>query len=61
MLEHNVIEVEAGKTIDVPVYIKIPNGKEGPKPTELTFTAVSETNTSLKASITHRAGPGKGK
>ena len=42
MIQHNVIEVAAGETVDVPVYVKIPEGKQAP--TNLTFTATSETD-----------------
>lgn len=42
MIEHSVIEVEAGQTVEVPVYVKIPEGEEAP--TKLTFTATSETD-----------------
>ena len=41
-IQHNVIEVAAGETVDVPVYVKIPEGKQAP--TNLTFTATSETD-----------------
>ncbi|MED4207469.1 M6 family metalloprotease domain-containing protein [Neobacillus mesonae] len=60
-LQHNVIEVEAGKTIDVPVYVKIPlDGKNGlsPAPSNLTFTSTSETDSEKSASIIRRVGPG---
>ncbi|UOQ94685.1 M6 family metalloprotease domain-containing protein [Halobacillus shinanisalinarum] len=62
-LQHEVIEVEAGETVDVPVYTKIPKGGQGPKPapTELTFTSTSETDSSKMATVTRRVGPGKGR
>ena len=41
-VQHNVIEVGAGETIDVPVYVQIPEDKQAP--TKLTFTATSETD-----------------
>jgi hypothetical protein len=53
--------VEAGETVQVPVYVKIPDGKAGPKPTELTFTTTSETDSSKTSTIVHKVGPGKGK
>ncbi|MEH7389600.1 FixG Ig-like domain-containing protein [Bacillus sp. JJ1503] len=42
MLENSVIEVEAGKSVDVPVYVKIP--KDAKAPTNLTLTVTSETD-----------------
>lgn len=59
MLEHNVIEVPAGATVDVPVYVKIPKTK--PVPTNLTFTSTSETDPAKKDTVTRRVGPGAGK
>jgi M6 family metalloprotease-like protein len=47
-LDHNVLAVEPGKTVDVPVYVKIPKGKTAPA--NLTFTATSETD--AKQSVT---------
>ncbi|MDY0393714.1 FixG Ig-like domain-containing protein [Virgibacillus halophilus] len=41
-LDHNVIEAEAGKTVDVPVYVDVPAGKKAPA--TLSFTASSETD-----------------
>ncbi|MBS4190785.1 M6 family metalloprotease domain-containing protein [Bacillus sp. FJAT-49705] len=60
-LQHNVIEVEAGKTATVPVYVKIPKGSDKPAPTNLTFTVTSETDDSKSANMTRRIGPGNGK
>lgn len=60
-LENNVIEVESGETVQVPVYVKIPDAKNGPKPTELTFTTTSETDNSKTSTVVHKVGPGKGK
>lgn len=61
-LQHNVIEVEAGKTATVPVYVKIPKGgKKQPVPTNLTLTVTSETDSSKSADIARRIGPGNGK
>jgi len=47
-LDHNVLAVEPGATVDVPVYVKIPKGKTAPA--NLTFTATSETDS--KQSVT---------
>ena len=46
-VQHNVIEVAAGETIDVPVYVKI--SEEMHAPTKLTFTATSETDATQRA------------
>ncbi|MCS0787915.1 M6 family metalloprotease domain-containing protein [Cytobacillus firmus] len=59
MLEHNVIEVQAGETVEVPVYVKIPKTK--PVPTNLTFTSTSETAPAKKDTAARRVGPGAGK
>jgi len=60
--QHNVIEVEAGKTVAVPVYVKLPKGGTAqPVPTNLTFTSTSETDASKTATSTRRVGPGNGK
>ncbi|MGA5691711.1 M6 family metalloprotease domain-containing protein [Cytobacillus pseudoceanisediminis] len=59
MLEHNVIEVQAGETVEVPVYVKIPKTK--PVPTNLTFTSTSETDPAKKDTAARRVGPGSGK
>ncbi|WP_077328885.1 M6 family metalloprotease domain-containing protein [Virgibacillus siamensis] len=48
---HNVIEVKAGETKKVPVYVEIPENKQSP--TKLTFTATSETNPDKKAAATN--------
>ncbi|MGN7401758.1 M6 family metalloprotease domain-containing protein [Cytobacillus praedii] len=63
ILEHNVIEVQAGETVDVPVYVKIPQGgkKAQPVPTNLTFTSKSETDPEKTTTVTRRVGPGAGK
>lgn len=63
-LQNNVIEVEAGKTVTVPVYVKIPkNSSDGvqPVPTSLTFTATSETDSSKTVNVSRNLGPGNGK
>lgn len=63
MLEHNVIEVKAGEIVEVPVYVKIPQGgkKAQPVPTNLTFSSKSETAPDKTATVTRRVGPGAGK
>lgn len=59
MIEHNVIEVPAGETVSVPVYVQIPKGgKNPPKPSAMTFTSTSENDTTTFASVTRRVGPG---
>ncbi|MEH7526131.1 M6 family metalloprotease domain-containing protein, partial [Bacillus sp. JJ1503] len=50
-LEHNVVAVEPGATVAVPVYVKIPKGKTAPE--SLTFTATSETDSSQSDSVTN--------
>ncbi|MCM3740623.1 M6 family metalloprotease domain-containing protein [Oceanobacillus luteolus] len=50
-LDHNVIAVEAGETVEVPVYVKIPNGKTAPE--SLTFTATSETDSNQSVTETN--------
>ncbi|WP_227003923.1 FIMAH domain-containing protein [Salicibibacter halophilus] len=42
MHEHEVIEVEAGETVDVPVYVEMP--ENGHAPSNITFSATSETD-----------------
>jgi len=42
MIEHNVIEVEPGETVDVPVYVEIPENEKNPS--KLTLSATSETD-----------------
>ncbi|WHY87476.1 M6 family metalloprotease domain-containing protein [Neobacillus novalis] len=50
-LDHNVLAVEPGATVDVPVYVKIPKGKTAPA--NLTFTATSETDSKQSATDTN--------
>ncbi|GIN84430.1 peptidase M6 [Heyndrickxia sporothermodurans] len=62
MLEHNVIEVKAGESVDIPVYVKIPlGGKNNPKPTpnKLTLTTTSETDSSKQSKVERWVGPGQ--
>lgn len=59
MLQNNFIEVPAGETVEVPVYVKIP--EEKPVPNNLTFTSTSETDSQQSANVSVRVGPGKGK
>lgn len=51
LIQHNVIEVAAGETVDVPVFVKIPENKQGL--TNLNFTATSETNSNKTATVTN--------
>ncbi len=44
MLEQEVIEVESGETVKVPVYVEVPENKK--EAVALSFTATSETDTS---------------
>ncbi|MFB7305401.1 M6 family metalloprotease domain-containing protein [Heyndrickxia sporothermodurans] len=62
MLENNVIEVKAGESVDIPVYVKIPlGGKNNQKPTpnKLTLTTTSETDSSKQAKVERWVGPGQ--
>lgn len=65
VLQNNVVEVEAGETVEIPVYVKIPpaGGKNSlePIPTNLIFTGTSETDAEKSAEVTKRIGPGAGK
>ncbi len=45
---HHVIEIEAGETVEVPVYVGIPKGEQ--QPAQLTFTAASETDSAKVSS-----------
>jgi uncharacterized membrane protein len=49
-LAADVIDVPAGATVDVPVYVAVPEGAAGS--TTLTFTATSETDATKSASST---------
>ncbi len=62
MLPNNIVEVEAGETVDVPVYVEIPEAGRGqnPIPNDLTFTATSETDSEQTATTVRRVGPGNG-
>ncbi|UTR10415.1 hypothetical protein MM300_21520 [Evansella sp. LMS18] len=61
-LLNNLIEVEAGETVDVPVYVQIPEPGRGstPNPNDLVFTASSETDPEQSDTAVRRAGPGNG-
>lgn len=48
MTLHHVIEVEAGETVEAPVYVKVPESEQ--QPAQLTFTATSETDTEQASS-----------
>ncbi|MEH7389601.1 M6 family metalloprotease domain-containing protein [Bacillus sp. JJ1474] len=50
-LDHNVLAVEPGATVDVPVYVKIPKGEKAPA--NLTFTATSETDSNQSVTETN--------
>lgn len=50
-IQHNVIEVEAGQTVEVPVYVEIPEEKQDPA--NLTFTVTSETDPDQTATETN--------
>lgn len=54
MLQHEVIEVEAGQTVNVPVYVQVPEGQDSQ--TVLSFTAVSETDKNQAVTIQRVAG-----
>jgi M6 family metalloprotease-like protein len=53
----NVLDVPAGETVDVPVYVKVPGGAK--KPSALTLTATSETDSSQSASSTATVTPAR--
>ncbi|MBN3554101.1 hypothetical protein JYA63_07495 [Fictibacillus nanhaiensis] len=48
------------QSIYIPVYVKIPDAKSGPKPTELMFTTTSETDNNKTSTVVHKVGLGKG-
>jgi hypothetical protein len=50
-----VIDVPAGETVTVPVYVTVPDGEPGS--TALTFTASSETDPAASASSTATVTP----
>ncbi len=50
-LDNNVLAVEPGETVKVPVYVKIPRGKTAPAP--LTFSATSETDPNQRVTDTN--------
>lgn len=59
-LLNNFVEVDAGETVDVPVYVELPDPGKQLKPSELTFTASSETDEDQVDTASVRVGPGKG-
>lgn len=64
MLQNNVIEVPAGNSVKVPVYVKIPKGSNkhlNPSPTTLSFTSSSETDASKSITVTRKIGAGNKK
>jgi len=50
-LDNNVLAVDPGATVKVPVYVKIPKGKTAPA--KLTFTAASETDSNQSVTDTN--------
>ncbi|WHY71116.1 M6 family metalloprotease domain-containing protein [Fictibacillus enclensis] len=60
-LQNNVIELAPGKSVQVPVYVKIPDGKDNPKLTRLTFTSTSETDQSQSSTVVQTVVPGNKK
>ncbi len=50
-LDNNVLAIEPGATVKVPVYVKIPKGKSAPA--KLTFTAASETDPNQRVTDTN--------
>ncbi|MBD3108674.1 M6 family metalloprotease domain-containing protein [Bacillus sp. AGMB 02131] len=50
-LDNNVLAIEPGAIVDVPVYVKIPKGKTAPD--ILTFTATSETDSTQTVTYTN--------
>ncbi|MGN0449078.1 MAG: M6 family metalloprotease domain-containing protein [Ruminococcus sp.] len=50
-LDNNVLAVEPGATVKVPVYVKVPKGKTAPA--KLTFTAASETDPNQRVTDTN--------
>ncbi len=51
-LRANVLDVPAGETVTVPVYVTVPGDERGRRPTTLTFTATSETDPRASVSRT---------
>lgn len=60
MLPNNLLQVEAGETEEVSVYVQIPDPGRELRPTELTFSATSETDADQSSSVVRRVGPGNG-
>jgi len=60
MLPNNLVEVEAGETVNVPVYVQLPEAGKNLKPTDLTFTVTSETDAEQSSAAVRKVGPGKG-
>ncbi|HEX6713449.1 MAG TPA: hypothetical protein VF066_08685, partial [Thermoleophilaceae bacterium] len=56
-LEADVIDVPAGKTVDVPVYVQIPATAK--KPGVLTLTATSETDSAKSATSSATITPAR--
>ena len=57
-LTNDVIDVPAGATVEVPVYVKVIKGsKRPPGPTTLTFKATSENDATKSATSTSPVVP----
>ena len=56
-LRANVLDVPAGSTVTVPVYVTVPADERGQGPTTLTFTASSETDPRASVSSTTTVTP----
>jgi uncharacterized membrane protein len=56
-VESNVLDVPAGATVDVPVYVSVPKGSRAS--TTLTFKASSETDATKSATSTATITPGR--
>ena len=56
-LRSDVLDVPAGETVEVPVYVRIPNGQRGMRTSELTLTATSETDSEQSDSQTATVRP----
>jgi M6 family metalloprotease-like protein len=56
-LESDVLDVPAGETVDVPVYVSIPRGRKGRGPAPLRFVATSENDPAAKVTRTATIEP----
>ncbi|MBW3662891.1 MAG: hypothetical protein KY469_07305 [Actinobacteria bacterium] len=55
-LQHDVVEVGIGETVEVPVFVRVPDGDEPPTADDLTLTVTSETG-GQSATATARVTP----